>query len=330
MHRLVLAIGLAASVPAAAAPAALAVDPPKRTVPAPLPSVRVKGLDRFDRVSLLEAGVLCGTRAGQSPVCATEPQWQAYAAPYEALDDVVKLQALGPGHCVLFGSGELRCGYSAAQGIADPSTWPVIRRDARDFVISATTTEARVYTLDNEMALHAYRLASDPRRITDAIVAKEARWYGWSSNSGVCAVVGVGDVLCSDPKDPDGPLQPTGFHHAVAMFNGGAILEVDGTFTYVLDSWAPFAPWPKQGTDYGYQLGCVLTPSGEIECTNTLGPWVKVTLPAGAERLAPSGDISCAKLVDNTTVCYGPFLAQIERLAKRPRRSRVLRSVQTW
>ncbi|HEY4179279.1 MAG TPA: hypothetical protein VGM90_20690 [Kofleriaceae bacterium] len=326
MSRLALALALAlgATLTATAAPDQIATDVgPARTVPPPFPSVRLKGLERFDTVELLEGGVLCGIRAGYAPACATDPTEQAYAAPYEALDDVVGLQALGTAHCVLFGTGELRCIDEPGKGptIATPSTWPVLRRDVTAFRISATSADARVFALDRTRTLHVIHLAGDPTLSTTAVVAKGVTSFGWRDWSGACAIVDGGDVLCSDPAHADDPLQPTAFHHAAKIFDGGAILRTDGSFTYVLDSWAPFAPWPAYGSDYNFQLGSVVTPQGSIECANTLGPWVKVTLPAAATRLAPGGYISCAALVDGTTACYGPFLSQIERLAKRPRRS---------
>ena len=88
-------------------------DPSSRlpSVPAqsdgPLRAEVMPGMERVERVSLLEAGIRCGTRLGKSPVCVAEGRTGSIA--YEALQPVKKLEALGATHCSLFESGRLTC-----------------------------------------------------------------------------------------------------------------------------------------------------------------------------------------------------------------------------
>jgi hypothetical protein len=325
MHRvacLLVAFGCAARSNAAGQTLATAPAPkqaPQQTKPEALKSERIKGLDRFERVVRLEAGVLCGLHRGQSPVCASDKNGASHAAAYEALDDVVMLQALGPGRCVLFGSGTLRCDWTspmtALATIANPADWPVIRTDVVDFVISSTTSDARVYALDNERRLHMTKLSDDPKQMTSSIVATSVVSFGWRDWAGACAAKKNGDVVCSDPKALDSEMQPTGVHDASAVFDGGAVLGRDHSFTYVIDSWHAFDPWPKAGLDYEYQSGCVIDPrTHDLSCANTGGAWVGVTLPKNPVRFAPVGDLSCAKLTDGTTACWTAFVDEVRRL----------------
>lgn len=305
--------------------------------PEPLASTRIEGLGRFDRVSRMEANILCGLRRGHSPVCVNDaldasgtnvPSSASRAAAYEALDDVVDLQAQMPGRCVLFGNETLRCDFTsplaALPTIANPAEWPIIRTDVTGFVISSITSESRVYAIDNERRLHVTKLVSDPTKLASSQVATDVVSVRWRDWSGACALRRNGDVMCSDPNAPDFEMVSTGIHDGRALHNYGAVITRNNAFTYVVDSWHSFDPWPKVARDYEFQSGCVIAPrDGAVTCANTGGVWVGVTLPAKPKRFAPSGDVSCALLVDDTTACWLPWLDQVRRLGSReapPRR----------
>ncbi len=273
-------------------------------------AVRVEGISRFDHVALLEAGLLCGTRAGQAPVCATDPEFMDHGAFYEKMQDVAVLEALGGLHCVLHGTGVLRC----RSGMG----WPVFARDVAEFAISSPAGASDVlYTLGRDGTVRRF---VPVKRTPGEVLATDALDLASLGAGGACAVLAKGRLVCSDVTGADSALEPTRITDARAVFYGGAVLRTDGTWTFASEEAAAmYAPRPRPATDYAFQAQCLLEPGGSISCRGLGADWLDVELPAPARRFTPRGYALCAELVDDTTACWGPFLDELIRLgARRP------------
>lgn len=277
------------------------------------------GMERFDRVALLEASVLCGTRAGRAPVCAADARWRRYAAPYEALTDVARLAALNYAHCALHGDGRLRCVREAPHyppKVAEPKAWPVVASGVADFVISthqqiplvfALTSKGDVMVLTPPLPTEEI---SAPRR-----VARRARSLASLGTGGACALIGPDDVRCSDVEMPTRPMRPIHAQGVIGLYYARVLLLSDGRST----GWQSDPKSKVKLIDYAPQGACVLTEEGAVECGG-MGPRRRVSLPARATRFTPRGDALCARLVDGEIACFGPFLESLQRLAARGRR----------
>lgn len=291
--------------------AAARVAPPARPVDR---AVRVDGLARFDRVALVEGGVVCGTRAGQRPVCAPSVVLGgdlAVAARYEQLADVVALVALGTTRCALFGDGRLAC---ASTSVDPPATWPVRAHQVADVVISSAPAGDTVFTLGRDGAVR--RVDAPGSRAAPAL-ATDVTSVASLGTSGVCAVTRGGLVSCSDPRSSALPLVPTAVTDGRAVFYGGAVVRAAGGGAFARGASPAYDPLPAGMLDYAHQGLCALVAGGAIRCAGLAAGWLDIELPAPADRIGPRGDALCAVLVDGTTACWGPFLADLQRLGAR-------------
>ena len=298
----------------------------------PAKARRVPGLDRFDRVALLEANILCGTRAGRHPVCATDEN-PRFAEPYERLDDVVALEALNDVHCVLFGNGALDC-VRRTDGwpfpVARPERWSRMANDVADFVIVASSGPYPVVAVTRHgdvLGLFPPGELETPSRAPREGAVVAATGVRAIASTGVvpCAITNDQRLECLTSHSPE-----AGFHvmdnvRPSSLFYGGIAIDMHGRVwenelgaDYLPTGFHESPRFDRDGArDYAPQGGCFLDARGSIDCDGITHGKVTIDLPARAKRVAPRGDVMCAKLIDETTACWGPFIANVERLGAR-------------
>jgi hypothetical protein len=280
-------------------------------------------MERVERVSLLEAGIRCGTRIGKSPVCVAEDQTGPIA--YEKLQPVKKLEALGATHCSLFESGRLTCEIERGGHALS-----VVSTQVSDFVIGSAD---EVYALSTGGNVVANVPSGDA--IRTKIVLRGIDSIA-STPVGLCGRTFKAEIECMDGIPPN--ERPTrtvaGMSEVVAIEFGGVVRKKDGTlWVFGDDKTDPFRAFritrPDGGgtltaLDFGWEPEvCAVTLDGGVSCidftrTTSVASFAsrRVELPRKAVKIRPRG-ASCAELDNGTVACWGVFAPELKRLGLR-------------
>lgn len=288
----------------------------------PLRAELAPGLERVERISLLEGGTRCGTRIGKGPICIGDSRSGALSR--EALPPVKKIETLGVVSCVLGESGKLGCDIARGTKSSISST------AVDDFVIGP---HDEVYALSRGGNVVA-NIPNGDGTVRTKIVIRGASDIA-SALSGVCARTLKGGIECTDIDSPfeRASHSVNGMDGVLSIEFGGVIRKKDKTVWALGEDKAdPFRALRVErpdGTtvtanDFAWEpTPCIVTVDGGVSCvdfaqTPSITRFVsrRVELPRPAVRIRPRG-AECAELDDGTVACWGASVGEMRRLGLR-------------